>query len=151
MHRQINIGSLIAPRPPSWNPNQQTMQGGGRLGRKIGVSGYPHAWFFLGMGSDVLFGVVNAFVNGFKNTTNSASTLHRSRPHLLQHRINRLLERPNTHPTFRLRQVRVLQIRTTINDLVRSTGRILIRCLPPVLLRRRSAPRTETRTFELQP
>jgi len=80
VHRQINIGSLIAPRPPSWNPNQQTMQGGGRLGRKIGVSGYPHAWFFLGMGSDVLFGVVNAFVNGFKNTTNSASTLITTSP-----------------------------------------------------------------------
>ena len=141
MHRQINIGSFrIAPRPPSWNPrNQQAMQGGGRLGQEIGGSRYPHAWFFLGMGSDVLLGVVKAFVNRLKNTPTPrvhSLILHRSRPHLLQHRISCLLGRPNTHPTFRLRQVRVLQIRTIINDLVHSTGRILFHRLPSVLLRR---------------
>ena len=82
MHRQINIGPFrIAPRPPSWNPrNQQAMQGGGRLGQEIGGSRYPHAWFFLGMGSDVLLGVVKAFVNRLKNTTNSASTLTNTPP-----------------------------------------------------------------------
>lgn len=61
--------------------------------------------------------------------------LHLSRFCLLQHRINCPLGQSNTRPTFRLQPTGTLQIRTTINNLVCSTGRILFYRLPPIPLR----------------